>query len=301
MDAALARLRVSWAVYWPDSDLDAITGDVRTRLAEALSEWPIEKARPLPGGYVALVCEGRLEGRPVILKVSPAGHPDSSQLAAEGAALAWWQPTGVVPELIHQRDEGLTLLMERVQPGRPLAESGLAWHDLLPILGGLAARLHAAGRPPGRWTTTGAYTDYWRGVLEEEPGALEELDDLTRPDNRDVLIHADLHPGNALSAGDTWKVIDPHAVVGDRHADIWALLDPLVLDLPADPLEAKREARRRVASYVESAGLDSARTAAWARLRGRAEALAIDRRNAAPADERAWAVRLHRMADALSA
>ena len=34
MDVALARLRVGWAVYWPDSDLDAITGDVRARLAE---------------------------------------------------------------------------------------------------------------------------------------------------------------------------------------------------------------------------------------------------------------------------
>jgi hypothetical protein len=50
------------------------------------------------------------------------------------------------------------------------------------------------------------------------------------------------------------------------------------------------------------AGLNSARAGAWARLRGKAEALAIDRRgHAAAADDKAWAVRLHGMADALSA
>ena len=44
------------------------------------------------------------------------------------------------------------------------------------------------------------------------------------------------------------------------------------------------------------------RRLAWARLRGKAEALAIDRRGAtAAAGDQAWAVRLHRMADALSA
>lgn len=57
-----------------------------------------------------------------------------------------------------------------------------------------------------------------------------------------------------------------------------------------------------MASYAEAANLDSARTGAWARLRGKAEAPAIDRRGAtAAADDQAWAVRLHRVADALSA
>jgi hypothetical protein len=89
-------------------------------------------------------------------------------------------------------------------------------------------------------------------------------------------------------------------VCADRHADIWGLLDPLVIDLPESPGEAIAEARLRVERYAEAAGLDSDRAAAWTALRGQAEALAIDGRPQASAEERAWAGRLHRMVDALA-
>lgn len=49
----------------------------------------------------------------------------------------------------------------------------------------------------------------------------------TRADTTDVLLHPDLHGANALRHGAGWRVIDPHAVRGDRQADVWVLIDPL--------------------------------------------------------------------------
>ena len=301
LDATLRRLAISWRTYWPEAALDQLADDVRERCAAALEAWGLREAQPLPGGFVALVCGVvTSNGRPAVLKVSPRGHDGTAQLAAETDALSFWQPSRAVPTLLGRRDDGLTVLMERVEPGWTLEAPGIPWAQRLLLLGGLAARLHALGRPPDGFPGAAEYTRSWGVSFAGRPELIALLDELTQPRDSDILIHADLHPGNVLRSGETWKAIDPHAVCADRHADIWGLLDPLVIDLPEGPGEAIVEARLRVERYSEAAGLDSERAAAWTALRGRAEALALDGRPQASAEERAWAVRLHRMADALA-
>ena len=44
--------------------------------------------RPLPGGNVALVCAAVRDGRPVVLKLTPRGHPDDV-LASEARTLCF--------------------------------------------------------------------------------------------------------------------------------------------------------------------------------------------------------------------
>ena len=105
----------------------------------------------------------------------------------------------------------------------------------------------------------------------------------------DVLLHADLHGGNVLRDGGGWKVVDPHAARGDRHADVWALLDPLV---PAVPDDAT--ALRWVAIYAEAADLDPERARAWVHVRAAGEAGDVE------PDDPDWAARLRRMAEATS-
>jgi streptomycin 6-kinase len=306
LDPTLGRLAISWRTYWPDAALDRLADDVRERCAAALDAWRLRDAQPLPGGFVALVCGVvTSDGRPAILKVSPRGHPGTAQLAAEADALAFWQPSGAVPTLLGRRDDGLTVLMERVEPGWRLEAPGIPWARRLLLLGQVVARLHALGRPPDDSPGAGfsgatEYTRSWRVSFADRPDLIVMLDELTRPRDSDILIHADLHPGNVLRSGETWKAIDPHAVCADRHADIWGLLDPLVIDLPEGLGKAIAEARLRVERYADAAGLDSERAAAWTAMRGQAEALAIDDRPQASAEERAWAVRLHRMANALA-
>jgi hypothetical protein len=80
-------------------------------------------------------------------------------------------------------------------------------------------------------------------------------------------------------------------VRGDRHADIWALLEPDAPPLPADPHAATRTAWSWVTRYAEAAGMDAQRTATWTRVRAQAEATWIT--------DDAWAARLRALAAAL--
>jgi streptomycin 6-kinase len=256
------------------ADVDAMARDVLARREAAVEAWGLGRPAPLPGGNVALL----LAADDVVLKVHPRGHLDDEQLAAEAAALAFWAPTGAVPRLDGVRDGGFTLLMERLVPGTPLDAAGVAWVERLEVLGALVGRLHAVGAAPGSIPHIGGtYARDWRRLLGDSP--------LFVPRDDDVLLHADLHGGNALRHGSAWRVIDPHAVRGDRHADVWALIDPLA----PEPPDA-RTAWMWVERYAAAASLDAERAAAWVRLRARGEALTRDA---------AWRARLARMADLL--
>jgi streptomycin 6-kinase len=296
--AQLSALRRRWAGFWPAADTAALAADVRARLDAAVAAWRLRDLEVLPGGHIALV----LASGETVLKVNPRDHPDAGDLLAEGDALDWWAPSGAVARLLGRRDGGFTLLLERLRPGTPLDAVALPWEERLRVTGTLAARLHAAGPPPATLPHISAtYADGWREALAEQPEELAELEALLTPRADDVLLHADLHGGNALRAGDGWRVIDPHAVRGDRHADVWALIDPLAPPLPDDRGAAAATARAALETYAAAARLEPERAAAWARLRARAEARAIDADgDEADADDRAWAGRLHRFADALT-
>lgn len=251
--------------------------DVAARAEAAAEAWGLRGLTPLTGGNVALV----LAADDVVLKVHPRGHADDEHLVAERAALAWWAATATVPRLVGWRDGGFTFLMQRLLPGRPLDATEVAWEERIETLGALVSRLHVSTPTPTSIPHIGgAYSRSWRRVLGDSP--------LLQPADDDVLLHADLHGGNALRHGSGWRVIDPHAVRGDRHADVWALIDPLA---PAPPDE--RTAWSWVERYAAAANLDPGRAAAWVCLRARGEAL-----NGADGDA-AWQARLRRMADLL--
>jgi streptomycin 6-kinase len=274
LSPTVEELKRWWAGYWPGADVDAMARDVLARAEAAVEAWGLRRPARLPGGNVALL----LAADDVVLKVHPRGHLDDEQLAAEGAALGFWAATGAVPSLDGVRDGGFTLLMERLVPGTPLDAAGVAWEERLEVLGGLAGRLHGVGAAPTPIPHIGGtYARDWRRLLGDSP--------LLVPRDDDVLLHADLHGGNALRHGSTWRVIDPHAVRGDRHADVWALIDPLAPE-PPDAWTAWEWVER----YATAAGLDARRAAEWVGLRARGEALTRDA---------AWRARLGRMADLL--
>jgi hypothetical protein len=282
MEAAISckfhckRLAERWRGYWPGADAADLAADVEERLAAATAAWGLKDIEPLDGGVVALTCGALQNRRPVVLKLNPRGHSDDAQLAGEGDALAFWSPTGAAAELLDQRDDGFTLLLERLQPGHTLETADLGLEERLAEIGRLVARLHTAGPPPRSFIH----------VRDFEPG-------LELPEGgEEVLTHLDLHAGNALRTSDGWKVIDPKGVRADRHADVWALIDPLTLEgFPRDPRHAAATAARRLERYAEAAEMDLARAREWTRIRAGAEARQVG--------DSAWADALRRMADAL--
>ncbi len=138
MEAAISckfhcnRLAEHWQGYWPATDAAELAADIEERLAAATAAWGLQSIEPLDGGVVALTCAATQNGRPVVLKLNPRGHRDDRQLAAEGDALAFWSDTGAAVKLLDRRDDGFTLLLERIQPGHALHDAGLSaerWID----------------------------------------------------------------------------------------------------------------------------------------------------------------------------
>lgn len=262
MEAAISckfhckRLAECWRDWWPSADLGGMAADIEERLAAATAAWSLKDLDPLDGGVVACTCAAVRDGRPVVLKLNPRGHRDDAQLAAEGDALAFWRPTGAAVELLDRRDGGFTLLLERLHPGHTLDDTHPTPESRLTELGRLAARLHRAGPPPPSFVHVGDFVPDW-----ELPNGDEE-----------VLVHLDLHGGNALRAGGGWKVIDPKGVRADRHADVWALIDPFMLEsLPASAEDPRATVERWIEVYAEAAGMDPVRAREWTRIRARAE------------------------------
>jgi streptomycin 6-kinase len=222
----------------------------------------LTEVAPVGEGNVALVCWARRGGAPVVLKVNPRGHREDDLIAAQVTALRFWASTGSTVRLLDERDGGMTLLLERIEPGVALDDEDRPWEQKLEILGGLIASLHDAGRPPVSIPAVADYAALWREDLDD-PGLIRELEALVAEDVDDVLLHADLHPGNALRGPRGWTVIDPTAFRGDPHADIWALICP---QAPVDGRFGDY-----VGVYAAAAGLDPERAIAWAGVRAAAE------------------------------
>ena len=127
--------------------------------------------------------------------------------------------------------------------------------------------------------------------------ALDRLGDAD-PCCNEALLHGDLHARNVLLRGTSWRVIDPHGQRGDRHAEVWPLLEASAA-FPAGREGDRRLAWTWVEAYAVAAEMDAERVAAWTSLLARAQAYGYDARAHCDNDERAWAAGLHRLADAL--
>jgi len=105
---------------------------------------------------------------------------------------------------------------------------------------------------------------------------------------------------HGIGAATSWKVIDPHGQRGDRHAEVWPLLEATAAFPACERRGDRRLAWRWVEAYADAAEMEAERAAAWASLLTRAQAYGYDARTPCDEEERAWAASLHRLADALA-
>lgn len=263
----------NWRAWWPDQ-VEAAAADARARVAGAVAAWELTDVTPLAGGEVAIVVAARSPRGDVVLKVNPRVRSESEIFATEARALAVWVRAGTAPRVHATRDDGLTLLLERLRPGTTLEATERDPERILAVLGSLGRRVHQPV-PDTEFCRLGAGTEAasWRAALAGTREG-DELARLLEPAAGDRLLHIDLHCLNALRSGDDWAVIDPKPHLGDPHADVFAFLyGPPLDDLPADRAVARERVRGLATIYARAAALDVDRTLAWLRLRALTTAL----------------------------
>lgn len=92
-------------------------------------------------------------------------------------------------------------------------------------------------------------------MLEESEYFFKKLNETsTQP----YLLHGDLHHYNILSKNDTWMVIDPQGLIGEREYD---LIQYLLNKLPEK--DYKEVIKKRIDIFAEELGLNKERILMW--------------------------------------
>ncbi len=215
MDAAVNDGREAWLTALP-----AVVAQLRDR-------WSLTVAEPFePGGQTAWVAPVTdAFGRHLVLKVGWR-HPEAEH---EPEGLQFWNGDGVVRLHAAERfDDTIGLLLERCEPGTPLASRPETDQDQ--ILAGLMLRLWKEPSPDAVFRPLAEMCDQWADEFEQrvsttkhppvDPGlartGIELFRTLPATASRQVLLCTDLHAGNVLAAHrQPWLVIDPKPYLGD--------------------------------------------------------------------------------------
>ncbi len=214
-------------------------------------DWKLKRlAHPYPDAQYNFVApaEGQ-DGRDFVLKIGLTNLPEAD-LERETAALIAYDGQGAV-RLIRSCTKRGALLLERAQPGTPLAQERDEEHATR-----TAARIMRTLWQPAPATTPFRSVATWaqqRMTMEALPSGIEPalvdraralLADLLNANDRPVLLHGDLHHWNILQNADgpSYVAIDPKGYCGPPLYDVIAWLRnwPLGLDATTDARQAMR-------------------------------------------------------------
>jgi streptomycin 6-kinase len=249
-------------------------------LADAVTRWSLDLQPPFANLTFNYAAPATLaDGAPVVVK---AGFiPPDKELISEAAALNHWKGHGAVRLLESDLDHGL-LLLERLVPGRPLAEVEDD-QEALSIAATVLERLWRSGPPPpppplslsspfpltSDWGKGFARLRAHFGGTGPFPAALVERAERLWSEleaskaEPAVVLHGDLNFGNVLSAErEPWLAIDPKGIVGEPVYDTGIFLrDPV--DRILASAHPDRFLARRIDQLAERLGFERYRIRDW--------------------------------------
>lgn len=240
--------------------------------------WSItEIGSPFEGGCVAYVAPVVLrDGSRAVLKVN---LPDE-ETECEADALSVWNGHGGVRLLQSDRSRG-AMLLERLEPGTPLAEDPDR-NAAIAVACSLLRRLWIAPPDPHPFRSVASVARQYEDMLPAQysdagrpfsesllDGAIELCREFAQDHGHGTIANRDFHLGNILAARrEPWLVIDPKPLVGDPAFDTAHLVRSLLPDPIAMP-EFERLVTA-IAGYLE---LPPERIAQWVFVRSIENAL----------------------------
>lgn len=241
-----ARLREAAAI---DDDVRAWLDVMPEAVAHYLDAWALDAGHAYePGGNTAWVAPVRTrDGEELVLKVGMR-HPEAEH---EAEALRLWDGAGAVR--LHRSaydDRSLALLLERCDPGTPLAQLPEPEQDV--AIAAVLQRIWStplSGDEP--FEPLAVLCRTWADETEQrlagggypgDQGHVRAAVALLRePSVRgraaDVLLGTDVHAENVLAAArEPWLLVDPKPFVGDPAYDVVQHLLNCRERLVSDPL-----------------------------------------------------------------
>jgi streptomycin 6-kinase len=243
--------------------------EVPNLAARLASRWGLVLGDLFESGASSVILRCRWsDGTPAVLKLSP----DRALLTKQVEMLRVFAPSGRVPVVLSVDAQAGAMVLEEVLPGTVAEDMQLSslpeqWGELLTALHSVSA---PARWPPDLRERCGeAFDRIGRRLSEPAVGAridqatwqraIRRCETLLDTQAEPVLLHGDLHLGNALDGGPSRGLIaiDPKACMGDPCFDA---VDFVVAGAGHEGVEARCQ---RVAA---ACGLDGDRLYAWSRV-----------------------------------
>lgn len=190
--------------------------------------WGLRELKPYPNLSYNYVLEGFQDDTPIVLKLSF----DCDALEKEAKALLLFQELGAVTLLDRQKGG---LLLEKAISGSSLKSFSdkKTIHIGCQVIEKLqkVSFIDEGEFPPiERWLSS---LDLGWQLPEEhlKRGRYLKTELLKRTKEKPILLHGDLHQGNILSHGNSWKIIDPKGVVGYPINECWSVVENPFYDL----------------------------------------------------------------------
>jgi streptomycin 6-kinase len=220
---------------------------------EWAERWSLTLGEPYEQGAAGYTVRAETEdGTPAVLKLA---HPHRES-EHEADALEAWDGDGAI-RLLRRDESGEVLLLERCEPGTPLAS--LEADAALDVLIGLLPRLWIEAGDP--FHTLADEAAWWYPQLPRTPlgdAARSAIDELASTQGEQVLLHQDLHGDNVVAAQrEPWLVIDPKPLVGEREFAVAPIVRSRELG------NTKRDALHRFDRLTAELGLDRERARGW--------------------------------------
>jgi streptomycin 6-kinase len=212
-------------------EVDGWLAEVPILAARLASRWGLVLGELFEGGASSVVMRCQWpDGTPAVLKLSP----DRALLVKQVEMLRVFAASGRVPAVLATDAEAGAMVLEEVLPG--IVAEDMPQTSLPQRWGELLAALHAVA-PPAQWPwdLRGRFDESFarigRRLSEPAIGARVDQDTWQRAIRRCetlldtqatlVLLHGDLHLGNALDGGPSRGLIaiDPKACIGDPCFD----------------------------------------------------------------------------------
>lgn len=243
--------------------------DVPALAARLAARWGLGLGEVFASGAASVVLRCRWpDGTPAVLKLSP----DRTLLTKQAEMLRVFAASGRVPAVLATDPGAGAMVLEEIRPGTEAED--LPQTSLPRLWGELLAALHAVAPPADwPWDLRGRFDESFarigRKLADPAIGArigqatwhraIRRCGELLDTQDTVVLLHGDLHLGNALDGGPSRGLvaIDPKACLGDPCFDA---VDYVVAGAGLEGVETRC---RRVAA---ACGLDGDRLYAWSRV-----------------------------------
>ena len=239
---------------------------------EVSARWGVTDVQPVPNLSFNFVAFAKRDDEDVILKM---GIPNT-ELISEMTTLKLFNGDGACQLLEHDEERGF-LLLERLKPGKMLAEleddderTNIAADVMLNIQrrGGVTPPLQNKFIKLSNWFDgLKKIRPHFNGGLGPFPKVLLEKVESFLPElfaDTDVkLMHGDFHHFNILSSERGWLIIDPKGVIGPAGYEVGPLMiNPW--DSISDGTSFKVQAERRVSILAERLGWEREKIIHWA-------------------------------------